>query len=144
MVFIKRLCCPTLSTSHSLPSSWSFAQLLAFQDPFPSSWPHDHTIAVVPLFPCPLLTPGHTKMISLLLHLFILLPMSLNFPSGAPFRPSSYAEHSVVQILEPVVRSVAELSYDIQLSILTLALTTMMEAWSDHILKEEVIFRFAM
>ena len=67
--------------------------------------------------------------------------ISMAVSSGRPFQPSSYAEHAVTQMLEPVVESTAMLSYDIQLSVMTLAVNTMMEAWSNYILKEEIVFR---
>lgn len=50
-------------------------------------------------------------------------------------------EHAVFQILEPVVESSMGLSFESRLNVLTLVVNTMMESWSDFILKEEIVFR---
>lgn len=61
--------------------------------------------------------------------------------TGVPHQHNSYAEHAVFQLLEPVVDSSQGLPEDSQLNVLTLVIDTMMEAWSDWILKQEIVFR---
>ena len=67
--------------------------------------------------------------------------MYLLIVTGIPHQCNSYAEHAVFQILEPVVDSSQGLPEESQLNVLTLVIDTMMEAWSDWILKQEIIFR---
>jgi len=61
--------------------------------------------------------------------------------TGVPHQRNSYAEHAVFQILEPVVDSSQGLPEENRLNVLTLVIDTMMEAWSDWILKQEIVFR---
>ena len=67
--------------------------------------------------------------------------MYLLIPTGVPHQRNSYAEHAVFQILEPVVDSSQRLPEESRLNVLTLVIDTMMEAWSDWILKQEIVFR---
>jgi len=62
--------------------------------------------------------------------------------SGVPHQRNSYVEHAVCQILEPVVDSTQGLPLESRVNILTLTVNTMMNAWSDWILKQEIIFSF--
>ena len=61
--------------------------------------------------------------------------------TGVPHQRNPYVEHAVFQILEPVVESSQGLSLESRLNVLTLVINTMMEAWSDWILKQEIVFR---
>ena len=67
--------------------------------------------------------------------------MYLLIVTGVPHQRNSYAEHAVFQILEPVVDSSQGLPEENRLNVLTLVIDTMMEAWSDWILKQEIVFR---
>ncbi|XP_074611734.1 uncharacterized protein LOC141866194 isoform X1 [Acropora palmata] len=62
--------------------------------------------------------------------------------SGTPYQRNFYVEHAVCQILEPVVESTQRLPTESRLNVLTVAVNTMMEAWSNWILKQEIIFSF--
>lgn len=61
--------------------------------------------------------------------------------TGIPHQRNSYVEHAVFQILEPVVESLQGLPEESRLNVLTLVINSMMEAWSDWILKQEIVFR---
>ena len=62
--------------------------------------------------------------------------------AGVPFQYNLYAEHAVSKILAPVVRSTYQLSSDTQLNVLTFTVNTLITCWTDHILREEIIFRY--
>ena len=68
--------------------------------------------------------------------------MYVLFISGsAPSEPSSYVEHAIVQILQPVIEGVCQLPLGLQNFIVMQAVEIMMDTWSSHILKEEIKFR---
>lgn len=62
--------------------------------------------------------------------------------SGIPYQRNNYVEHAICQILEPVVESTQGLPTECRLHVLTATVNTMMEAWSDWILKQEITFSF--
>lgn len=57
-----------------------------------------------------------------------------------PSEPSSYVEHAIIQVLQPVIEGVLKLPLGLQNCILVQAVEIMMDTWSSHILKEEIQF----
>ena len=68
--------------------------------------------------------------------------ISLFSPAGnLPSVPSSYVEHAIIQVLQPVIEGVSQLPQGLQNSILIQAVEIMMDTWSSYILKEQIKFR---
>lgn len=65
----------------------------------------------------------------------------LCFLGSLPSEPSSYVEHAIIQVLQPVIEGVSQLPQRLQSSILIQAVEIMMDTWSSHILKEQIKFR---
>ena len=63
------------------------------------------------------------------------------FPGNLPSTPSSYVEHAIIQVLQPVIEGVSKLPQGLQNSILIQTVEIMMDTWSSYILKEQIKFR---
>ena len=58
-----------------------------------------------------------------------------------PSTHQEYVEHAVAALIDPVVAGVCKLKTTAQLSALSIAVTAVGEAWSEHILKHKIRFR---
>ena len=63
------------------------------------------------------------------------------FTGNLPNEPSSYVEHAIVHVLQPIIEGVNQLPLGLQNYIVVQAVEITMDTWSSHILKEEIKFR---
>jgi len=59
-----------------------------------------------------------------------------------PSEHSLYMEHALETLLEPVIEGVSKLKQTAQLSAVSMAATSLFEAWKIFILKEKIKFRY--
>ncbi|XP_033109782.1 uncharacterized protein LOC117111028 [Anneissia japonica] len=57
-----------------------------------------------------------------------------------PTEPNQYAKASTVTIIQPIIEAISRLQPEVQVSIVTVFLSTMFETWMEHILKQKSKF----
>ena len=64
--------------------------------------------------------------------------------SDFPSEPNTYVEQALDTLIEPVVAGVSKLRATSQISAISMSVNAMCEAWTAHILKQKMRFRWVL
>ena len=66
------------------------------------------------------------------------------FISDFPTEPNPYVEQALDSLIDPVVAGVSKLKTTSQISVISMTVNAMCEAWTGYILKQKIRFRYGI